>query len=120
MSSVHEQIAPEVMAQAMRPPTRLDIASALKVLLSVSFLAFLINQGHRYTSQCIARDRDFDKCWEKGLAISGTGAGGPIAGYLLGQIGKEMEKKKRFEEGYWTFNPQLRSQNNEANSPQLR
>lgn len=75
-------------------------------------LATLIVLGRQYTSECRAAGGDVDECWDRGLAIAGMGAGGPLSagvvlGYIVGTAGKEKEKEEKYREGYWTLNPEL-------------
>lgn len=76
-------------------------------------LAILITLGQLYRRDCIANGGELDQCWDKGLAIAGMGAGGPLSagvviGYVIGAAGKEKEKQDKYAEGYWTYNPDLR------------
>jgi MFS family permease len=79
-------------------------------------LILLAALGHRYTSDCLNAGGELDACWDKGLAIAGMGAGGPLSagvvlGYIVGTVNKEKEKEERYEEGYWTLNPELHREN---------
>jgi hypothetical protein len=79
-------------------------------------LIMLAISGRQYISECRAAGKDVDQCWDKGLAIAGMGAGGPLSagvvlGYIVGTAGKEKEKADKYKEGYWTLNPDLRDDN---------
>lgn len=93
--------------------------AAAKLLAAIAILATLIIRGDHYTRTCIARGGNFEQCWEKGLHIAGMNEGGPLGptlviGYIIGAANKEKEKQDKFHEGYWTLNPDLRS---ESESP---
>jgi hypothetical protein len=34
-----------------------------------------------------------------------------VLGYIVGTVNKEKEKEERYEEGYWTLNPELHREN---------
>lgn len=77
-------------------------------------LVALAISGRQYIGECRAAGGDIDQCWDKGLAIAGMGAGGPLSagvalGYIVGTAGKEKEKAQKYSEGYWTLNPDLRN-----------
>ena len=79
-------------------------------------LATLIILGRQYISECRQSGGEIDRCWDKGLSIAGMGAGGPLSagvvlGYIVGAANKEREKREKFDEGYWTLNPDLRRDN---------
>ena len=85
------------------------------IALGATLLTCLALLGLQYKRDCIAKGGEIEKCWDKGLAIAGMGVGGPLGpgvvfGFIAGSINKEREKQEQFREGYWTFNPSLRSQ----------
>jgi hypothetical protein len=97
---------------SMQPDAKtiIGLAGAAVVLITLAV------SGHRYIKDCRADGGDIDQCWEKGLTIAGMGAGGPLSagmmlGYIVGTAGKEKEKAQKYEEGYWTLNPDLRDDN---------
>ena len=99
--------------KALKPAEFRMLATAAGISGAVLLLGGLFLLGRQYTSECRKAGGDFDQCWQGGLAISGVGAGGPLSagvvvGYILGMIGKEREKQEKFQEGYWTLNPDLR------------
>lgn len=80
---------------------------------AATVLIALVVLGRQYVSECRAAGGDIDQCWDKGLAIAGMGAGGPLSagvvlGYIVGTANKEREKAEKYSEGYWTLNPDLR------------
>jgi hypothetical protein len=88
------------------PVTTLGLISAVSVLFALMLL------GYKYKDDCLAATKNFEQCWEKGLAIAGMNAGGPVSavaivGYLIGQAGKEKEKAEKYQQGFWTLNPAL-------------
>jgi len=79
---------------------------------AATILVTLVALGRQYTVDCRAAGGDIDQCWDKGLTIAGMGAGGPLSagvvlGYIVGTAGKEKEKAEKYQEGYWTVNPEL-------------
>jgi hypothetical protein len=103
------------------PPTgklsaQLDAKTIAGLIGAAVVLLTLAVLGHRYIKDCRAAGKDIDQCWDKGLAIAGMGAGGPLSagvvlGYIVGTAGKEKEKAEKYKEGYWTLNPDLRDNN---------
>jgi hypothetical protein len=48
--------------------------------------------------------------------------GGPLSaavmiGYLIGNAGKEKEKAEKYQEGYWTRNPELHKEDDLRKEP---
>ena len=95
---------------------QLDIKTIIGLAGAAIVLITLAVSGHRYIRDCRAAGGDIDQCWDKGLTIAGMGAGGPLSagvvlGYIVGTAGKEKEKAEKYEEGFWTLNPDLRNDN---------
>lgn len=91
------------------PKVTAGLIGATIVLVTLAVL------GRQYISECRAAGGDIDQCWDKGLAIAGMGAGGPLSagvvlGYIVGTANKEKEKAEKYREGYWTLNPDLRQE----------
>jgi hypothetical protein len=89
-----------------------DVQAIAALVGAGAMLALLIMLGQFYIKECRAQKGDFERCWDKGLAIAGMGEGGPLSaavviGYILGTLDKEREKQRKFEEGYNTYNPDL-------------
>ena len=101
---------------AVKPPMQLDIKAVIGLAGAAVVLITLAVSGHRYIKDCRIAGGDIDQCWDKGLAIAGMGAGGPLSagvvlGYIVGTAGKEKEKAEKYKEGFWTLNPDLRDNN---------
>lgn len=105
-------------------PSRFGPWRQLALLAVVSgFIAL----GHTYKEGCLRAGQDFEQCWDKGLAIGGINPGGPlgagtIVGVIIGQMNKERERRKAYEEGFWTYNAHLerpipKEQNDEQSRP---
>jgi hypothetical protein len=95
---------------------QLDVKTIIGLAGAAIVLITLAVSGHRYIRDCRAAGGDIDQCWDKGLTIAGMGAGGPLSagvvlGYIVGTAGKEKEKAEKYEEGFWTLNPDLRNDN---------
>lgn len=100
-------IAPSGQELAPKPPS-----NARHQLIILAAVGAFIALGYSYKESCVRQGGNFERCWEKGLAIGGIGPGGPIsagtiAGLAFGQIGKEREKKEAYEKGFWTYNAHL-------------
>lgn len=90
-----------------------DIKAVAGLIGAVLILITLMALGRQYIRDCRMTGGDFEQCWDKGLAIAGMGAGGPLSagvvlGYIVGTANKEREKAEKYNEGYWTLNPELR------------
>lgn len=90
-----------------------DAKTAAGLIGAAAVLLTLMVLGRQYIRDCRAAGGDFEQCWDKGLAIAGMGAGGPLSagvvlGYIIGTANKEEEKAAKYREGYWTLNPELR------------
>lgn len=79
-------------------------------------LGLNVAAGWIFRNDCINAGGEVGGCWDRGLAISGLGSGGPLAaavgigGYVLGSTrGRKEGKEEGYQEGYWTLNPELRS-----------
>jgi hypothetical protein len=101
---------------ASKPPMQLDVKAIIGLIGAAAVLIVLAVSGRQYISECRAAGGEVDQCWDKGLAIAGMGAGGPLSagvvlGYIVGTAGKEKEKAEKYKEGYWTLNPDLRDDN---------
>lgn len=86
------------------------------IIGAATILIVLAISGRQYIKDCRTNGGDIDQCWDKGLAIAGMGAGGPLSagvvlGYIVGTAGKEKEKAEKYKEGFWTLNPDLRDDN---------
>jgi hypothetical protein len=102
--------------QASKPPMQLDVKAIIGLIGAATVLIVLAVSGRQYISECRAAGGEVDQCWDKGLAIAGMAAGGPLSagvvlGYIVGTAGKEKEKADKYQEGYWTLNPDLRDDN---------
>jgi hypothetical protein len=103
------------------PPRMEQVRSAdLKAIAGLAgatiVLGCLVFLGQLYRHQCMAAGKDMDQCWDKGLAIAGMGMGGPLSagvviGYMIGAVNKEREKQQKYDEGFWTPNPDLHQGN---------
>ena len=97
----------------MKQPRSVDAMAVLGLAGAAMVLVTLTVLGRQYVVECRAAGGEFDACWDKGLAIAGMGAGGPLSagvvlGYVVGTANKEKEKAEKYKEGYNTFNPDLR------------
>lgn len=100
---------------AISPEKRLKVidARATAGLIGAAVvLVTLVLLGRQYIRDCRTAGGDIDQCWDKGLTIAGMGAGGPLSagvvlGYIVGTANKEKEKAEKYQEGYWTVNPDL-------------
>ncbi len=95
---------------------QLDVKAIIGLIGAATVLIVLAVSGRQYISECRAAGGEVDQCWDKGLAIAGMAAGGPLSagvvlGYIVGTAGKEKEKADKYQEGYWTLNPDLRDDN---------
>ena len=96
----------------MKRPKPVDTMALLGLVGAGMVLVTLTVLGRQYVSECRAAGGEVDTCWDKGLAIAGMGAGGPLSagvvlGYVVGTANKEKEKAEKYNEGYNTFNPDL-------------
>lgn len=94
-------------------PNFIDFKAATGLAGAVAILIALVVLGRQYTTDCRTAGGELDACWDKGLAIAGMSAGGPLSagvvlGYIVGTANKEKEKAEKYREGYWTLNPDLR------------
>lgn len=96
-------------------PRTIDSESRFGPWRQLALLAVVggfIAMGHIYKEGCLDAGGDFEQCWDKGLAIGGINPGGPlgagtIVGVIIGQMNKEAERRKAYEEGFWTYNAHL-------------
>jgi hypothetical protein len=104
-----------------RGPVTPPPAARRQLFLLVAVGAFIV-LGYSYKESCVRAGKDFEQCWEKGLAIGGIGPGGPIsagtiAGLAFGQINKEREKREAYEKGLWTYNAYLERPTSDDSHP---
>jgi hypothetical protein len=100
-------------------PSHPDLAKASAILgmtAAAAVLGLNVAAGWIYRNDCLKAGGEIGGCWDRGLSISGLGSGGPLAaafgigGYVIGQNrGRKEGKEEGFAEGYWTLNPELRS-----------
>ncbi len=103
-------------------PKRSVAGGTFGIIGVVFVLIILATLGYKYTEDCRAAGGEFEQCWDKGLEISGMNPGGPLSaavmiGYLIGNAGKEKEKAEKYQEGYWTRNPELHKEDDLPKEP---
>lgn len=62
--------------------------------------------GFAYVRECRREGGKVSECWDRGLAISGLGSGGPLAA-ALGIGGYALGERNGFGRGFNTWNPAL-------------
>lgn len=108
-------------------PKRADLLPIGIFIGAYSLIIAMIWLGQKYITQCInsagktVSPEIVKQCWNEGLAIPGMNEGGPVGagivfGIIIGNMNKEQEKRRKFEEGYWKYNPELRKP--ERNKPE--
>lgn len=63
--------------------------------------------GFVYVQECRRDGGKVSECWDRGLAISGLGSGGPLAA-ALGIGGYALGDRNGWSRGFNTWNPALR------------
>jgi len=99
-------------------PDLAKICAILGVAGAAAVVSLNVVAGGLYIRDCRKEKGSVSECWDRGLAISGLGSGGPLAaglgigGYVIGQSrGRKEGEEKGFAEGYWTLNPELHPEN---------
>jgi hypothetical protein len=82
---------------------RLASAGIVAAAVVVSLNAAI---GFFYVQACRSEGNKVAECWDRGLAISGLGSGGPLAA-AIGIGGYALGDRNGFGRGYSTWNPAL-------------
>ncbi len=86
--------------------TQTKAAAIIAIAGAAAVLALNVSAGWLYKVDCQREGGKAGECWDRGLAISGLGSGGPLAA-ALGIGGYVLGKGRGYKEGFWTLNPEL-------------
>ena len=85
------------------------VAAAVVVSLNAAI-------GFLYVRECQREGNKVAECWDRGLAISGLGSGGPLAA-AIGIGGYALGDRNGFGRGFNTWNPALHKPEDEHEGP---
>jgi hypothetical protein len=86
-------------------PMAVTAFAVLGAVAAVAVVTLNIAIGAGYIWDCRREGGRPQECWEKGLALSGLGATGPLA-LVVGLAGQQ--NRASWRDGYNTLNPSLR------------
>jgi len=72
--------------------------------------------GFLYVRECRRDGGEVAECWDRGLAISGLGSGGPLAA-AIGIGGYALGDRNGFGRGFNTWNPALHKPGEDPEGP---
>ena len=72
--------------------------------------------GFLYVQACRSEGNKVAECWDRGLAISGLGSGGPLAA-AIGIGGYALGDRNGFGRGFNTWNPALHKPGEDPEGP---